>query len=416
MSPTPRVAGVLALAALSSLLLGPFVAAGGVLVVLGALVADARAARRPPPAGRDVPAVVARGRAVALRVTLPGAEAARARIRQAAPAGMTISPPVSDGALEADLLATRRGRHLLPAAAVRVRGPLGLAAWDHTAGEAHEVRVFPDVPAARRLALAVRQGRFREPGTRTRGPLGLGTEFESIRDGLPDDDVRFVNWRATARLGRSMVNNLRVEREREVVCVLDCGRLMASPVAESVTRLDAALDAATAVGLAADALGDRCGAVAFSDRVLRRLAPRRDGGEALVRACFDLEAEGVDSDPELAFRAVGGLKRALVLVLTDLVDTAAARSLVGAVPVLARHHQVVVADVPDPALRTAIATSPGTLDDVRAAAVAVEVERARTDAARRVRAAGAEVLDAPPGGLAAACVAAYVRAKARARL
>lgn len=416
MSPTPRAAGVLALAALSALLLGPFVAAAGVLVVLGALAADARAARRPPPARRDAPAVVARGRPAALAVTLPGPEATRARIRQAAPPGLTVSPPVSDGSLEGELLATRRGRHLLPPAAVRVRGPLGLAAWDHPAGEEQEMRVFPDVPAARRLALAVRQGRFREPGTRTRGPLGLGTEFESIRDGLPDDDVRFVNWRATARLGRTMVNNLRVEREREVVCVLDCGRLMAAPVAESVTRLDAALDAATAVGLVADALGDRCGAVAFSDRVLRRLPPRRNGGEALVRACFDLEPEGVDSDPELAFRAVGGLKRALVLVLTDLVDAAAARSLVGAVPVLARHHQVVVADVPDPALRAAITTAPGALDDVLAAAVAVEVERARTEAARRVRAAGAEVLDAPPGGLAAACVAAYVRAKARARL
>ena len=59
--------------------------------------------------------------------------------------------------------------------------------------------VYPDLPAARRLALAVRQGRFREQGRLTRGPLGLGTDFESIRDYAPDDDVRQINWRATDR-------------------------------------------------------------------------------------------------------------------------------------------------------------------------------------------------------------------------
>lgn len=415
MSPTPRAAGALALAALAALLVGPVVAAALVLGVLAATLADGRATRRPPRAHRDAPAVVARGRAADLHVALPGPEGGRARVRQAVVPGVTLEPQEGEGGLSASLVAARRGRLLLPPAAVRVRGPLGLASSDHAVGGEQELAVFPDVPAARRLALAVRQGRFREPGSRTRGPLGLGTEFESIRDALPDDDVRFVNWRATARLGRPMVNNLRVEQDRDVMCIVDCGRLMAAPVGEG-TALDIALDAASAVGLVADAVGDRCGAVAYADEVLRRLTPRRAGGEALVRACFDLQPRGVESDPELAFRAVGGLKRALVVVLTDLVDVAAARSLVGAVPVLARHHEVVVASAPDPALGAAITKAPESIDDVLAAAVAVEVDRARTEAVRSVRAAGAQVVEAPPAGLGAACVAAYLRAKARARL
>ena len=90
--------------------------------------------------------------------------------------------------------------------------------------------VYPDVSAARRLVIALRRGRFREPGLRTRGPLGLGTDFESIRDYLPDDDVRQINWIATSRVGRPMSNEYRIEQDRDVVCLLDAGRLMAAPL------------------------------------------------------------------------------------------------------------------------------------------------------------------------------------------
>src|SRR4029079_2320303 len=104
------------------------------------------------------------------------------------------------------------------------------------------------------------------------GPLGLGTEFESIRDYVPDDDFRQVNWRATARLGRPMSNQYRIERDRDVVCVVDCGRLMAAPFADR-TRLDAALDAAVAVAAVADVVGHPCGTNAFVGEALRFPAP-----------------------------------------------------------------------------------------------------------------------------------------------
>ena len=134
----------------------------------------------------------------------------------------------------------------------------------------------------------MRAGPLREVEGRRRGPLGLGTEFESVRDYLPDDDIRQVNWRATARLGRPMSNQYRVEHDRDVVCVVDCGRLMAAPVGVR-TRLDAAIDAAVAVAAVADELGDRCGALAFDGDLLRTLSPRRRGTAAVVRALFDLE-------------------------------------------------------------------------------------------------------------------------------
>ena len=296
-----------------------------------------------------------------------------------------------------------------------MRGPLGLAAWYRRGGEPAEVLVYPDLPAAWRLVLAVRQGRFRDPGRLTRGPLGLGTDFESIRDYLPDDDFRQVNWRATARMGRPMSNQYRVEQDRDVVCMLDAGRLMAAPL-DDRTRLDATVDAATAVALVADEVGDRAGVIAFDDRVRRRLPPARGGGDAVVRAVFDVEPTMVDSDYELAFRAVGSGKRAFVLVLTDLLEEAAAQPLLDAMPVLTRRHAVVVAGVTDPDLEQMVHSPPRSPADAYRAAVALDVLDARARVAALLRRAGADVVEARPDLLPNACVGAYLRAKARARL
>jgi uncharacterized protein (DUF58 family) len=261
----------------------------------------------------------------------------------------------------------------------------------------------------------VRRARFGDPGRRRRGPLGLGTDFDSIRDYVPDDDIRQVNWRATARVGRPMSNQYRLERDRDVICVVDCGRLMAAPIGEA-TRLDLAVDTVAAIAAVADEVGDRCGVVAVDDAVRRNLQPRRRGSRAVIQAVFDLEPRSIDSDYELAFRIVQGMKRAFVLVLTDLLEPAAARGLVDAVPLLARAHAVAVASVRDPDLDAAVAMEPRAVVDVYRAAVALGVLAERDTVAAQLRHAGATVVEAPPRELAAVCVGAYLRSKAKARL
>ena len=414
MSPAPRLAWLLAAVSLSALVVPPGLAVLGALALVAAAVVDLLAVRAAPRVVRTGPHVMARGvrGPLILEVEAPGV----ARVRQPVPPDLGLEPSEADGRLESSLLPRRRGRHVLPAAAVRVEGRLGLARVTSRSGAAGEVLVYPDLPAAHRLVTAVRQGRFRDPGLLTRGPLGLGTDFESIRDYLPDDDIRQVNWRASARVGRPMSNQYRVEQDRNVVCCVDAGRLMAAPVAQDVTRLDAALDAAVAVALVADEVGDQCGVLAFADTVKRRVPPRRRGGRAVVEALFDLEPTPVESDYEAAFRRIGGGKRSLVLVFTDLLEETAARPLVEAIPVLARRHHVVVASVRDPDLDAVVRTPPTQMADVFAAAVVVDALEARERVAAQLRRAGAEVLEAPAHALAPACVAAYLRAKARARL
>ena len=446
MSPTPRAAIALAGAGLVALAVpAPFALALALAVaVVVATAVDMAIARRRPRLRRRITTTLARGVPASLVIetsdTDSGAfsddsSARRVELRQAQPPDFTITPATGWGRLDARLVAHRRGAHQIPPVAARRRGPLGLGTCNFDAERGGEVLVYPNVFAAQRLVIALRRGRFRDPGLRTRGPLGLGTEFESVRDYLPDDDIRQINWQATARVGRPMSNQYRIEQDRDVVCLLDTGRLMAAPLviapvvtrssvtgepehvdAQHITRLDAAVDAITMVAFVADELGDRCGVTVYDAEVRRRLAPRRAGGKAVVRTILDAEPSLVDSDHDLAFRAVGGVKRALIVVCTDLVDEAAARSLLDAVPVLARRHAVVIASVRDPDLDAPLNTNPGSPRDVYSAAVALDVLDGRARVIERLRHLGATVIEAPPALLGEACVRAYLQLKSRARL
>ena len=415
MSPSPRTALLLGAIAVSAVVIPLPIAVVAAVAVVVATVIDARAVRTTPEVERRVPQILSRGVPSPFTVDVALADARATLLVQATTPDLVIEPRSAPGSFEGTVRPKRRGRHLLPAVAERSEGPLGLGRWHHEPTEPAELLVYPDLPAARRIALAVRQGKFREAGRIQRGPLGLGTDFESIRDYLPDDDIRQVNWQASSRVGRPMSNTYRVEQDRDVVCVVDAGRLMGAPIADH-TRLDVALDAVTAVAAVANVVGDRCGAVAFDAQVLRKVSPRRAGGDDVVRALFDLEPSGRDSDYELAFHSVSGGKRSLMFVFTDLLEEAAARTLVEAVPVLARRHVVMIVTAADPDLDEIMGRAPTTERDVYAMSVALDVLNARRRVATSLRHAGAEVIEAEPQRLGSACVASYLRAKARARL
>jgi uncharacterized protein (DUF58 family) len=414
-SPTPRAAAALGVIALLSLILPLGLVALAAVALLVATLLDAWSVRGAPAISRPLSPVLSRGVPVALRIEAREPAARRLRIRQPIPPQLSLLPNEGEGELDARLVAGVRGRHVLPPLGTRAEGRLGLGAWYRSGGGDVETRVYPDLVAARRLALAAREGRLPDASRRSRGPLGAGTDFESVREWTADDDVRHINWPATLRMGRPMSNQYRLEQARDIVFLIDTGRLMAGPLCDR-TRLDAALDAVTAVAMTADALEDHCGVIAFDEVVRAQLPPRRGGGRQIVHALFDLQPRLVDSDYERAVRSVAGGKRTLVLVFTDLFDEAAARALVEAMPVLTRRHAVLLATVTDPDIDGLLHTAPETAHDVYAAAAALELVQSRARAAARLRRSGARVLEAGPDQLAAACVRGYLNAKARFRL
>jgi uncharacterized protein (DUF58 family) len=217
-----------------------------------------------------------------------------------------------------------------------------------------------------------------------------------------------------------MSNTYRLEQDRDVICLLDCGRVMASPVSTQggarVTRLDVAVDVVAAIAAVADELGDRIGVVAFADQVLRRTAPRRDGGKVVVDRVHDLEPRSVDSDYEAALAAVTAHKRAFVLILTDLLDPIAARPLLTSMAALVRHHTVAVVSLRDPAVEEQLSTPSSDVIGLSRTAVAASVAVRRQEVVGELRHRGAVVVDAPLGHVSSGSVSAYLKAKRLARL
>lgn len=413
MTPTPRLALAVGAAAAVLIALGPVIGAMTLGAVVAAYVVDVVRLREKPTVTREAPALLQRLHPVPLRVTTSGLSAINTKLLQPLVPDIELSHRQATGDLYAEMTARRRGHHALPPVAVRSIGPLGMASRDREMCGTHEITVYPDVAGAKRIARAVATGTFTSTGRRRRGQIGIGTEFESIRDYTPDDDIRHINWRATLRTGKPMTNTYRIDQDRDVVCVIDTGRLMTAPIGPH-TRLDVAVDAAAAIAHTADVLGDRCGAIAFSNKVLRSLQPVRRGADAVVEAIHDLEPQPVESNYELAFRATAQAKRSLVVLFTDLFEETAAAPLLDALPLLSRTHAVIVAYVRDDDLRDAV-INPGKDDHgPYRAVVALDALNTHQRAAERLRHRGVVVIEASAEALPAAAVGAYLELKQRA--
>lgn len=313
----------------------------------------------------------------------------------------------------------RRGRFLIERVQVRVEGPLGLCARQRTRLLPHTLRVYPPFRSRDEAELRINKARILEVGLRSAQGRGGGTEFDQLREYSVDDEFRRIDWRATARAGKAIVRTYRAERNQTVITLLDNGRVMAGRVAD-VPRVEHAMDAVMMLTHVATRLGDRAGLVAF-DASVRAVVPPSHGRAQLGRvteAMYELEPALLESDYRSAFAETLARfrRRAMLVVLTDLVEQAVGENLLPALPLIARNHLVVVGSVQDPdVLRWATSSPEDAMGAYRkAAAVQALDERRRTVA--RLRGLGATVVDAPPGKLASQLADAYLRVKATGRL
>lgn len=352
-----------------------------------------------------------------LRVALaddlaPSLGATTRRLRGTVPPGATLRGTSA-------LHPSRRGRFEIRHLVVRVEGPLGLAARQRRIERADVLRVHPAFPSRDEAELRINKARILEVGLRSAKGRGGGTEFDQLREYGVDDEVRRIDWAATARAGKAMVRTYRAERNQNVLLLLDNGRVMAGQVAD-VPRVEHAMDALMCLTTVATRLGDRCGLVAF-DRTVRSILPARSGRDQVGRvaeAMFALEPALAESDYRGAFtQALARFKRrSLIVLFTDLVEQAVGESLLPALPLLVRHHIVLIAAVRDPdVVRWATEPADEPADAYRAVAATMALAE-RDRATARLRGTGAVVVDAPPGQLAPKLADTYLTMKARGSL
>ena len=309
---------------------------------------------------------------------------------------------------------SRRGDLAALGVTVRSLGPLGLAARQRTLPAPGGVRVIP--PFESRKHLPSRLARLRDLDGRSAVRVrGQGTEFDSLREYVRGDDVRSIDWRASARNRTVVVRTWQPERDRRVVIVLDTSRVSAGRV-EDVPRLDSAMEAALLLTTLAARAGDRVDVVAGDRRVRTRLrlAGARDATSRLEDAMATLHPEIAEADWTALAGAVQsfGRQRALVCLLTPLEPSAVEEGLLPVLPVLVAHHRVVLASVRDPELERMAGARHG-LDEVYAAAAAEQTLARRRATADLLETLGVDVIDVPSDALPPALADHYLALKAR---
>ena len=289
----------------------------------------------------------------------------------------------------------RRGELRSLFVVVRSSGPLGLAGRQTRIDEVGAIRVLP--PFTSRRHLPSRLARLRElDGATSIQVRGPGTEFDSLREYVRGDDVRSIDWRATARSSTTMLRTWRPERDRHVVIVVDTGRTAAARVGDGV-RMDAAMEAALLLAALAARAGDHTHLLLF-DRVIRARVTRVDGPAllpAMVDAMAPVEPQLIDTDWDAAFAQVRTFtsRPSLVVLLTAQDSAEAARGFLGSLPGLTRRAHVLVGTVTDET--EAVPERPDASDVYRAAAVARATLDAEVVAAAIARAGAEAVVDTP---------------------
>ena len=299
--------------------------------------------------------------------------------------------------LDLTLKPTRRGDRPAGPVVIRALGPLGVAGRQAEHSAPWVVRALP--PFNSRKHLPSRLARLRElDGRSTILQRGQGTEFDSLREYVPGDDVRSIDWRGTARSTTVVVRTWRPERDRHVLIVLDSGRTSAGRVGDQ-PKLDHSMDAALLLAALASRAGDRVDLL-IADRDVRASVLRKSTAEILPSFVNAMAGDRADPGRDRSPRTGDRDRPAHLAPLADRDLDRARRGGhhrgpgAGDRP-LRRKHKIVIAAVSDP--RTdELAVGRADAGEVYAAAAAEADRMRRARTARDLRNLGISVVHSPP--------------------
>jgi uncharacterized protein (DUF58 family) len=368
--------------------------------------------------GRDNPVVVS---------VESGNQVSKIRLRDYYPLEFEVSSPTLEASLEPNtsqeltysIHPDSRGEFEWGDIQVRQLGAWGLAWHDWKVPASQKVAVYPDLVGLRSLSIRLT---LENTGTMRRAQrIGMGTEFAELREYGVGDDTRLIDWKATARRSRPLVRVLEPEREQTLIILLDRGRLMTAQV-QGLKRFDWGLNATLSLALAGLHRGDKVGIGVFDREVTTWIPPER--GQHQLSKLIErltpiqpvlLEPDYVGAVTKLVNQQT---RRALVVLITDIVDVTASAELLAALVRLRPRYLPFCVTLRDPQVDRLAHTPPATLDRggvaaTYARAVALDLFAQRQVAFAQLKQKGVLVLDAPANQISEQLVDQYLQLKAR---
>lgn len=370
--------------------------------------------------GRDNPVVLS---------VRSGNRGSKIRLRDYYPLEFEVSTPTLDASLDPNAFQEltytihpdSRGEFEWGDIQVRQLGRWGLAWHDWKVPASQKVAVYPDLVGLRELSIRLT---LENTGTMRRARrIGMGTEFAELREYGIGDDTRLIDWKATARRSRPLVRVLEPEREQTLIVLLDRGRLMTARV-RGLKRFDWGLNATLSLALAGLHRGDRVGVGVFDREVTTWIPPERGQHHLskLIEHLTPIQPALLEPDYMGAVTKLVNqqTRRALVVLITDLVDVTASAELLSALGRLTPRYLPFCVALRDPQVDGLAHTSPayqesdrGGIEATYARAVALDLLAQRQVAFAQLKQKGVLVLDAPADRISEQLVDRYLQLKAR---
>lgn len=326
-----------------------------------------------------------------------------------------ICRPGESVAFDLDVRAIQRGAATVERAWFSLRR-LGLMERIIPAGEVSMIHVLPNLRAVSRLHKQLNSYALRSLGIRSAPRIGKGREFDRLRDYVRDDDFRDIAWKASARHGRLIVQEYRLDRSQEIVVCIDRGHRMAARV-EQITRLDHAVNAAVLLAYICNRFEDKTGVLSFDTAPDKGLATARGMSHMRAITAYTSELEAQYRETDYLALAAGLRKRlhhrTLILILTVLPEREERHDLLHAVDMLAGQHLPLFITISDRDLRASAETLPAGREELSRTLVARDLWLGRVETIRELRARGALVVETTAEEAGVDAVNAYISVKRR---
>lgn len=316
----------------------------------------------------------------------------------------------------------RRGDHTFGNLTLRWTSVWGLFMRQATYPAPTQVKVYPNLLQIRQYEQLARHGRQIQIGLRQSQQFGSGSEFEQLRDYVPDDDYRRISWKATARHGKPITVDFSPERSQNIVLLVDVGRRMGTrPLGIArTTRLDLVINAVLMFSYVALKRGDRVGMLTFAGQIHRYIPPRSGASQLtfLIEGLYNVEPQADDPDYGRAFHYLQTQRqrRSLIVLLTDPTRQEAVELLAPQLGAFYPHHLPLCITLSDPNVLAAAQRSPYSMDAIQERALAEQILDERLMWRSLLERRGVMTMDIPAYHLTAGLLNKYLELKGQTRL
>ena len=297
-----------------------------------------------------------------------------------------------------------------------VKSRLGLVMRRHTIEASTMVQVYPSFMQLRKFELLSKTTIQAEQGSKRMRKMGHSMEFEQIKEYVRGDDIRTINWKATARKSSPMVNNYSDEKSQQVYCIIDKGRLMKMPF-NNLSLLDYAINSTLVLSSVCLQKQDKVGLITFANKMGNLLAADRKPIQKanILQLLYNQETTYLESDYEMLYLQLRSRvkQRSLLILFTNFESLSGLRRQLPYLRSIAKHHLLMLVFFENTELTQLAATEAADLEQVYIKTIAEKFTYEKRLIVKELLKHGILSILTPPEKLTVNTINKYLELKAR---